>query len=86
MVDTVSAGNSYLELATSAGGQSSIALLGMAATRAQAALVGLAILRPWCAFLQWHDRIAMLPLLQLEYRYRVLSRSGARAPVQRPRR
>jgi hypothetical protein len=73
-VDTASAGLSYMELATSAGGQASIALLGMAATRAQAALVGLAILRPWCAFLQLHDRIAMLPLLQLEYRYRVLDR------------
>jgi hypothetical protein len=74
VVDTASAGNSYMELAASAGGQSSIALLGMAAARAQAALVGLSILRPWCAFLQLHDRVAMLPLLQLEYRYRVLDR------------
>jgi hypothetical protein len=74
VVDTASAGISYVELAMSAGGQSRIALLGMAATRAQAALVGLAILRSWCAFLQLHDRIAMLPLLQLEYRYRVLDR------------
>jgi hypothetical protein len=74
VVDTAGAGNSYMELAASAGGQSSIALLGMAAARAQAALIGLSILRPWCAFLQLHDRVAMLPLLQLEYRYRVLDR------------
>jgi hypothetical protein len=74
VVDTASAGNSYIELATSTGGQAGIALLSMAATRAQAALVGLSILRPWCAFLQLHDRVAMLPLLQLEYRYRVLDR------------
>jgi hypothetical protein len=46
----------------------------MAATRAQAALAALAMLRPWCAYLQLHDRVAMLPLLQLEYRYRVLDR------------
>jgi hypothetical protein len=74
IVDTASAGISYMELATSTRGPSGVALLGMAATRAQAALVGLAILRPWCAFLQLHDRVAMLPLLQLEYRYRVLDR------------
>jgi hypothetical protein len=74
VVDTASAGISYMELATNAGGQAGPALHGMAATRAQAALVGLAILRPWCAFLQLHDRVAMLPLLQLEYRYRVLDR------------
>jgi hypothetical protein len=74
VVDTASAGISYMELATSASGQAGIALLGTAATRAQAALVGLAILRPWCAFLQLHDRVAMLPLLQLEHRYRVIER------------
>ncbi len=62
VVDTASASISYMELATSAGDRAGIALLGMAATRAQAALVGLAILRPWCAFLQLHDRVAMLPL------------------------
>src|SRR5690606_22733172 len=48
VVDTASAGISYMELATSTGGQTATALLGMAATRAQAALVGLSILRPWC--------------------------------------
>jgi hypothetical protein len=74
VVDTASAGISYMELATSTGGQAGTALLGMAATRAQAALVGLSLLRPWCAFLQLHDRVAMLPLSQLEYRFRVLDR------------
>jgi hypothetical protein len=74
VVDTASAGISYVELAASAGGQVGAALLGMAATRAQAALVGLAMLRPWCAYLELHDRVAMLPLLQLEHRYRVLDR------------
>jgi hypothetical protein len=74
VVDTASAGATYVELATSAGGQAGVALLGMAATRAQAAHVGLAILRPWCAFLQLHDRVAMFPVLQLEHRYRVLDR------------
>ncbi len=69
VVDTTSAGVSYLDLAASTSGR---ALIGLAATRAQAAHVGLAILRPWCAFLQLHDRVAMLPLLQLEHRYRVL--------------
>jgi hypothetical protein len=63
-----------MDLAAGASGQAGVALLGMAATRAHAANVGLAILRPWCAFLQLHDRVAMLPLLQLEYRYRVLDR------------
>ena len=72
VADTLAASASYVELATSTGGQTSVALLGLAATRAQAAHVALAILRPWCAFLQLHDRIAMLPLLQLEHRYRVL--------------
>ncbi len=74
VVDTASAGATYVDLATSAGGQAGVALLGMAATRAQAAHVGLAILRPWCAFLQLHDRVAMFPVLQLEHRYRVLDR------------
>jgi hypothetical protein len=74
VVDTASAGFSYMDRAASTDGQAGIALLGMAAARAQAAHVGLATLRPWCAFLQLHDRVAMLPLLQLEYRYRVLDR------------
>jgi hypothetical protein len=73
-VEAASAGHGYVELAASTGGQASVALLGMAAARAHAAQVGLAILRPWCAFLQLHDQVAMLPLLQLEYRYRVLDR------------
>jgi hypothetical protein len=73
-VDAASAGTSYLNLATGTGGQAGVALLGMAATRANAAHVALAILRPWCAFLQLQDRVAMLPLLQLEHRYRVLDR------------
>jgi hypothetical protein len=74
VIDSASAGATYVELATSAGGLAGVALLGMAATRAQAAHAGLAILRPWCAFLQLHDRVAMFPVLQLEHRYRVLDR------------
>lgn len=72
VVDALSAGESYLELGSSAGGEAGAATLRMAATRAQAAHVGLAVLRPWCAFLQLQDRVAMLPLLQLEHRYRTL--------------
>jgi hypothetical protein len=74
VVDTTGAGISYMELATSTDGHAGIALLGMAATRAHAAHAGLALLRPWCAVLQLHDRVAMLPLLQLEHRYRMLDR------------
>jgi hypothetical protein len=73
-VDSISASVSYMDLATSTGGQAGIALLGMAATRGNAAHVVIAILRPWCALLQLHDRVAMLPLLQLEHRYRMLDR------------
>ena len=47
-------------------------MLGPAATRANAALAGLAVLRPWCAFLKLADQVSMLPLLQLEYRFRLL--------------
>ncbi|HWO21867.1 MAG TPA: hypothetical protein VNO30_24020 [Kofleriaceae bacterium] len=72
VADTLAASGSYVELATSTGGQAGAALLAMAVTRAQATHVALAILRPWSAFLQLHDRVAMLPLLQLEHRFRVL--------------
>ncbi|HWO24244.1 MAG TPA: hypothetical protein VNO30_36120 [Kofleriaceae bacterium] len=74
VADATSAATSYVDLATSTGGQTGVAVLSMAVTRASAAQVGLAILRPWCAFLQLHDRVAMVPLLQLEHRYRVLDR------------
>ena len=72
VADTLAASESYVELAASIGGRSGAALLAMAVTRAQAAHVVLAILRPWSAFLQLHDRVAMLPLLQLEHRFRLL--------------
>ena len=74
IVDALAASDSYVELAASTGGQASVALLGMAATRAHATHVALAILRPWSAFLQLHDRVAMFPLLQLEHRFRVLDK------------
>jgi hypothetical protein len=73
-IDAIGASHGYVELAASTSGGAGAALLGMATTRAQAAQAGLAILRPWCGFLQLHDRVAMLPLLQLEHRYRVLER------------
>ncbi|HWO21849.1 MAG TPA: hypothetical protein VNO30_23930 [Kofleriaceae bacterium] len=72
VADTLAASGSYVELAASTGDQAGVALLAMATTRAQAAHVALAVLRPWSAYLQLHDRVAMLPLLQLEHRYRVL--------------
>jgi hypothetical protein len=59
VVNATSAGYGYVAQAASTGGQAGVALLGMAAARAHAAQVGLALLRPWCALLQLHDRVAI---------------------------
>jgi hypothetical protein len=77
VTDAIGASVRYLNLA-GASGQQGVALLTMAATRAQAAHVGLAILRPWSALLQLHDQVAMLRILNIEYRHRVLAGAQGR--------
>lgn len=73
VVSAIGASARYLDLAADTR-QGQVGLLAMAATRAHAAHVGLAILRPWCALLQLHDQVAMLRIVNIEYRYRVLAR------------
>jgi hypothetical protein len=77
VVSAMEASVRYMDLAGSTGQGGG--LLSMAATRAHAAHVGLAILRPWCAFLQLHDQVAMRRLLQIEYRHGALA--GAQGGV-----
>ncbi len=72
VVSAIGASLSYLDLAGRTG-QGGVGVLGMAATRAHAAHVGLAILRPWCALLQLHDQVAMLRVLNIEYRHHMLA-------------
>ncbi len=72
VVSAIAASVRYLDVAGGAD-QGGVGLLAMAATRAHAAHVGLAILRPWCALLQLHDQVAILRVLNIEYRHAVLT-------------
>jgi hypothetical protein len=74
IVDALGAAVNYMNLASSTGDQDGRALLGMAGTRAHAAQTGIEMLRPWCAFLQLHDHILVLPTLSFEHRCEVLLR------------